>query len=281
MTRDQEGESAWMIDPGESFGRVGTLAPGDYVFLANDRGGAGGFVNLGPDPLKYEQEGLKCRLYVDGEGREMKAGDKVTARFLTFMKPWQGQRNNAWLKKFIADFAIGGGKPGYTYEVTQGGLRTVNYAIEMDAADGGAAVAVKRYDLPHNLLERVCGVPSNAIAGRYDLDRKQLLMLPVFENMATTSVNTTLGDTRLYVGELFHCDDAEVLLSAVQDGADKLLIEIHNPTDHARKVTLTAVRGFPILAGLPRTVEVAPCSSKKLTLAASPGSLRYTPYEGD
>jgi hypothetical protein len=67
----------------------------------------------------------------------------------------------------------------------------------------------------------------------------------------------------------------------VQEGPDKLLIEVHNPTEKAKKVKLFAVSGFVPLAGLDKTVEVSPCSSVKLELPAAAGSLVYKPYEGD
>ena len=172
-------------------------------------------------------------------------------------------------------------RPAYDYTLSQGKLREVNYTMNLSPENGGASVKVKKYDLPHDLLLKVDGMPGNAIAGRYDPDRKQLLILPVYENTATTSINTTLGDTRLYVGELFHCDDDKVILSCVQDGADKFLLEVHNPTDGAKTVKLGAVPGFTPLAGLDKTVTVSPYSSVKLALQASTGTLIDAAYQGD
>jgi len=67
----------------------------------------------------------------------------------------------------------------------------------------------------------------------------------------------------------------------VEDGADKLLLEVHNPTDKLRRVHVTAASGFTPLDGLDRTMEVPPCSSVKTDLAAKSGTLLNTPYEGD
>jgi hypothetical protein len=122
---------------------------------------------------------------------------------------------------------------------------------------------------------------ANAVTGRYDPDRKQLLMLPVYENTVTTSINTTLGDTRLYVGELFHSSDDAVLFSCVQDGADKLLLEVHNPTDSAKTVKLDPAPGFVPLASLNKTLTVPPSSSVKLTLPTPAGTLLAAAYQGD
>ena len=281
LYKDGAGEGAVTLEGEKKPGRRGILNPGDYVYLANDRAGACGVVNLGPGVLSYDGN-YRTRLYIDGGNRPVKAGEKVTARYLVFTKPWdEDQTKSDWLDKFIADYAVGGGKPGYQYEVTQGKVKEINYEMTLNQENGGAMVAVKKYNLPHNLLVNVNGLAANAVAGRYDLDRKQLLILPVFEGTVTTSINTTRGDTRLAIGELFHCDDAEVMLSCVQDGADNLLLEVHNPTDKAKTVKLTGVPGFAPLSALKETVQVAPCSSVKSTLSATPGSLAYTFYDGD
>ena len=115
----------------------------------------------------------------------------------------------------------------------------------------------------------------------YDKQRRQLLILPVLEGIATTSVNTTLGDTSLYIGELFHCDNTKVKLSCVQDGTDKLLLEVHNPTDKPQSVTLAAVPGFTPLAGLNKSLDLAPFSSTKLELPTPAGTLVNKSYLGD
>jgi len=280
--KDQDGESSWQDDGKDNvLSHRGVLKAGDYVVQGTDYGGAPAVINMGDTPLNYEYGSQRTGIYLDGGGRHVKAGEKIVARFLMLQKPWEGQNNSLWLKKFIADFAVGGGQPGYTDEVTQGKLKEINYVMSLDAENGGATVLVKRYNLPHNLLVQVNGIPPNAIAGRYDRDRKQLLILPVYHGAAITSINTMLGDTRLYAGELFHCDDGEVVLSCVQDGADKLLVEIHNPTGKPKTVRLMAVPGFDPLASLSEGIQVKPYSSEKQTFQAATGSLQDTPYQGE
>ncbi len=280
--RDQDGESSWLDDgKGNRFERTGLLKAGDYVFQGTDFGGAPAVVNMGDAPLSYVYGNQRTEVYLDGAGRRMKAGEKIVVRLLMLQKPWEGQNNSIWLKKFIADFAVGGGQPGYAYQVTQGKLKTINYAMDLDPEDGGATLSVKKYNLPHDLLVKLNDISPNAVVGRYDLDRKQLLILPVYENAATTSINTTLGDTRLYIGELFHCSDKEVVLSCVQDGPDKIKLEIHNPTDKPRTVKLAAAPGFSPLAKIAESIVVNPFSSEKRTFQAASGSMNDDPYRGD
>jgi hypothetical protein len=263
--------------------RSGVLDAGGYFFLGTDLGGAPALINIGDTPLGWLYHRTQGRLFIDSGGRRFRAGETLTARYLALYKCWEGDEhnNNLWLEAFIRDYAVGGGTPAYTYELTQGRLRNINYTMNLEAVEGGATVAIQKHDLPHNVLVKVEGMPANAIAGRYDLDRKQLLILPVFEKAAVTSVNTTLGDTRIHVGELFHCDNPDVLMSCVQDGADRLLLEIHNPGGTPQTANLTATRGFAPLAGLRRQVTVSPHSSVKLELPTLAGSLVYRMYEGD
>jgi hypothetical protein len=280
MAKDSGGEFAWMLTSGQKFSHHGVMETGGYLFPSNYRGGAVGIINLGPVPIDYVTNGTMAQIDVAGNGKTYKAGDKLVIRFVTFMRSWENQTNNEWLTKYIADLGIGC-KPGYDYSVDQGKVAEIDYAMDLDAAKGGASFEVKKYDLPHDLVARVNGIPDNAIAGRYDLETRQLLILPVVENTAATSIDTRRGDTHLYVGELFHCDDPVVRLSAVQDGADKMLLEIHNPTAEAKSVRLTAVPGFTPLAGIGQTVKLAPFSSEKLVLSAKSGSLDDSAYKGD
>lgn len=280
--RDQEG--MWSVlddDAKNKFTRNGTLAAGDYIFLGSDYAGAPAVINLEAVPLSYSYANQHLQVFYDGKNRPVKIGEKITVRFLIVTRPWEGQNNSAWLSRFIADYAVGGGKPAYEFNVSQGKVAGVNYTLNLEAQDGGAALEVKKHPLPHNLLVKVIGIAANAVAGRYDTDQKQLLILPVYEQVAATSVNTTLGDTRLYVGELFRCNDDQVLLSGVQDGADKLMLEIHNPTAKPRTVSLTPAPGFAPLAGLNVTVVVPPFASVKKTFVAAKGSLVDASYHGD
>ncbi|MFA6293361.1 MAG: hypothetical protein WC637_16370, partial [Victivallales bacterium] len=280
--KDTTGSHSWLDDNKQNrFQRKGKLGPGDYLFPGTDVACAPAFINMGPETLDYEYDSQRFTVYIDGKDRKLKAGDKFGANFILLGKGWESQNTTQWISDFIADYAVGGGKPAYSFKVTQGKLREINYAMNIDADNGGAAVEIGKYKLPHNLLVHVNGISANAVVGRYDREGKQLLILPVFEGVATTSVNTTLGDTKLYIGELFRCDNRDVLMSCVQDAADKLLLEIHNPTDKALKVKLSAVAGFAALAGLDKTVDLPACSSVKMELPAVPGTLVEKPYEGD
>ena len=280
--RDDQDELAWMLDPKSRFSRRGTLPAGGYLYRGNIYGGQLGVINLGPQTIDYAFDFPNAPVFIDGGARKVKAGEKITARFLNVVAPkGDGCASSQWLRKFVADFGIGAEKPGYPFTVRQGKLRSTNYVMELGAENGGAAVDFGKYDLAQSLLVAVDGFAANAVLGRYDLERKQLLILPVFEGKGMTTVNVPRWENKLYIGELFRCDNKDVALSCVQDGTDKLLLEVHNPTDKDASVKLAAAPGFAPLAGLEKTVAVPACSSVKLELPAVAGSLVNKPYEGD
>lgn len=282
LVNEGNGDLSWMLDNTSRFSRKGKLPQGGYYYPCNKFGGQIGVINLGSEPLTYQFGYPTASVFVNGENRHVKAGDKMVLRYIIFRGlKGKDSGNNQWLQKFISDFGIGKTKPGYPFKVTQGKLLSTNYQMDLQAENGGATVEFDKYQMHHSLLVRVNGFATNAIVGRYDLDRKQLLILPVLEENVTTSVNTSRWKNRLYIGELFHCNNSNVLLSCVQNGADKLLLEIHNPTDKPQPVKLSTVPGFQPLAGLEKSMKVAPFTSTKLELPTPAGTLVNKPYMGD
>ncbi len=280
--RDMDGDFAWLLEPKSRFRRKGEMPAGGYFYPSNKYGGQIGVINLGDEPIAYSFGYPHVQVFIDGKNRKVKAGDKIVTRFLTFVGPkGDGKTSSEWLQEFIADFGVGVDRPDYPFTVKQGTLLSGNYMLELQAENGGATVEFGKYPLAHSLITAVNGMPANAVAGRYDLDRKQLLILPVFEGKALTTINLPRWENSLYIGELFRCDNPDVVLSCVQDGADKLLLEVHNPTDQPQTVKLAAVPGFAPLAGLDESLELAPFSSTKLDLPTPAGTLVNKPYLGD
>ena len=67
----------------------------------------------------------------------------------------------------------------------------------------------------------------------------------------------------------------------MQDQADHLLVELHNPTDRELTCTVTGAPGFEPLQGLNRTVTIPAGESVRLELDTPPETLAFTPYAGD
>jgi len=106
-------------------------------------------------------------------------------------------------------------------------------------------------------------------------------MIPWYDGAVYTSIKPARTANRLYVGELFHCSDPAVIVSAVQDGPDKLLVELNNPTDQPLTVSVNGVPGFAPLAALKETITIGAGQSVKRTWPSPAGSLIYAPDEED
>jgi hypothetical protein len=275
--RDSAGEVAKALDKGESFSRTGTLRTGDYICPANEMGGPVGVINLGPQEVQYRANETGAQLFVDGKGKAVKAGDTITVRLITLGRNREMQDNPAWLKDYARDYGIDGSKPAYDPVVTQGQVISSDFALDLKAVDGGTTFSTKKADIPDRVLVRVDGLPAHGVYGRYDIDQKQLRIVPWYTGKVYTSIKPAKTANHLYVGEIFHCDDPDIITSAVQDGPDNLLVEINNPTDKSRAATISSAPGFAPLAGLKETINLGPGQSVKRTWKTSAGSLVYQP----
>ncbi len=276
FVKDSGGQAlSWLFKLGDKFSRQGRLPVGGYVYQANVLGGAPGVIPLS-DNLSYECGGRWSQVYIDGGNQPVKAGEKITARFLVFMRPWEDQTNNAWLEKFTSDFGIGC-PPAYPYQVPQGSLRNLNYFLDLDAAEGGAQVEIGKHDLPHNLSVRVFGLPAAATVGYYDLDTKQVRMLAAYEGALWTTVETNSRDHRLYLGEFLRCDNPQARVSLVPDGANWVL-EVNNPTDQPLTCHLTGVKAFAPLAGVDLNLTIPPGQSDRRPLESAQDTVVMAPW---
>ena len=279
--KDSAGAVVKKLDKDEKYSRAGTLLAGDYLCPANEMGSPVGFINVGPQVLQYKASADGADVYVDGGNRPVKAGETVVVRIAMISRHRQMQDDVAWLNDYVSQYGIDGSAPAYQPAVTQGQLISTNYSLNLKAVDGGATFSSKKADMPNRVMVRLDGLPSHGLYGRYDLDTKQLRFVPWYEGFVYTSIKPAKSASRLYVGEVFHCDDPALIFSGVQDGPDKLLVEIHNPTGKPRTVTISPAPGFAPLAGLKETITVGPYESVKRIWQTPTGSLSYDSDEED
>ncbi len=277
---DEAGKFSETMPLSSKWRRLGSLPVGGYLYPAGEPGGAVGVINLGPGAIQYDANVFYTQVFFDGKDRLFRAGETLTFTWMVFFLNYP-QPPAAAVEKLIADYGLSGGKPGYPLEVKQGKLLSTQFEAVFAPENGGVTLNVGQYDLVNNLPLRLTGIPANSVVGRYDLDTKQLLILAPFEGGLRSAVNTNLKATRLYLGELLHFDNPAIITGMVQDAADHLKLELHNPTDEPQRVTMTGRPGFPPLAGENRTFTLPPCSSEKVEFTLPPGSLDYTTYTGD
>jgi hypothetical protein len=232
-----------------------------------------GFVAL-DDKITCESQARRHEFFLNRKYQgKYRAGDQLSLRMLRVSRAFEAdQGSNAWLEKFLSDYGVGT-TPAYAYKVTQGKLKEIAYIVELEPQDGGAAIELGKYDLPEPLPVRVCGMRKNAILGEYDLDTKRVRPLPYFEGTVTTSIETQLKPTRLYIGEWLTWDNDQARISLVTDGTG-FAVEAHNPTAAEVVCALTGAPGFAPLRGLRKEFRLAPFTSVKEKIASAPDTVK-------
>ncbi len=261
--RDQDGTVARKLALGEKFSRTGVLPRGGYLYEANEIGGPVGLINLGPQELSYRADERGAWVFLPGGSYP--AGAELTARYLIFGRDRapEMQNQDEWLKRYIHDLGIdrpdlAPDEPFWPHAV---------------AENGGAELQVPALELPHDLPLTVKVTPANAIYGCYSSRDRTLMLVEPFEDLLHSAQDTRPGEDRIYLGELITADNPALRLDAVVDGPDRLLLELHNPTDQPQRTGLVARKFFTIPEELP---EIPAGSSRILTLSAPEGSFR--PY---
>ena len=267
---------AWTFEAGEKFSRHTDFSPGGYLYQAKALAGTMGFVAL-DDKVACESQARGHEFVLQKQYlKEYRAGDTLSVRMLRVSRAYEAQQgSNEWLEKFLRDYGVACA-PGYAYKVLQGTLREINYVLDLEQRDGGAAIELGKYDLPEPLPVRVSGVRKSAALGEYDLDTKRVRPLPLLEGSVTTSVETQLRATRLYVGEWLSWNNDAVRVSFVTDGTD-FLLEAHNPTGAEIACAFAGAPGFAPLKGYRKELKLAPYSSVKEKLQSVPGTVKLVP----
>lgn len=266
----------WNFDQGEKFARTTEFTPGGYLYQGKSLAGTMGFIAL-DDKITTESEARSHSFILSKKYlTQYKSGDQLTLQMLRVSRAFEAQQgSNEWLEKFIRDYGIASA-PGYEYKITQGVLKNIAYILDIEQQQGGASVEIGKYALPQPLPIRVSGVRKNALLGEYDLDTKRVRPLPYFEGSVTTSLETQLKATRLYVGEWLSWDNDEVRVSMVTDGTD-FLLEAHNPTDKEVTCVLTGAAGFSPLCGFKKELKIPAFSSLKEKIASVADTVKPEP----
>lgn len=267
---------AWDFEQNETFSRYTEFTPGGYLYQAKMLAGTMAFVAL-DDKVACESQARSHEFVLSKKYlRVYRAGEQLTVRMLRAARAYEAEQgSNAWLETFLRDYGIGTA-PACPYKVTQGTVKRTEYVVDLEQQNGGVVLEADKYDLPEPLPVRVSGVREKAILGEYDLDTKRVRPLPYFEGSVTTSIETQLKATRLYVGEWLSWDQDAVRVSWVTDGAD-FLLEVHNPTGEALDCTLSGAPGFAPLKGLRKTLHIPPYSSLKEKLPSAPDTVKLVP----
>ena len=98
--------------------------------------------------------------------------------------------------------------------------------MDLAQQDGGAIVEIGKYDLPDPLPGAPVGGAEERGPRRIRSRHQTGVAAAVLRGTVTTSIETQLKDTRLYLGEWLSWDNAAVRVSLVSDGPD-FALEAH------------------------------------------------------
>ncbi|MFA6293442.1 MAG: hypothetical protein WC637_16780, partial [Victivallales bacterium] len=268
----------WTFAAKEKFSRKTNFTAGGYLYQAKMLAGTMGFIAL-DDKVSVNSQARAHEFDLRPELlHEYKPGDVIKVKSLRISRAFEAQQDSTeWLDKLIRDYGIGC-EPGYKYAALQGKVKEISYIFDMQAENGGAAVEIGKYPLVSTLPLRVNGISPKSFCGEYDLDTKRVRPLPCFEGSVTTSIETQLKDTRLYVGEWLTWDNDKARVSMVTDGTD-FLLEAHNPTDVEQACILTGAPGFAPLKDYRKELKVPPHSSIKEKIKSAPETVALVPLK--
>jgi hypothetical protein len=145
----------WDFDAGEHFSRYTEFTPGGYLYQGKSLAGTMGFIAL-DDKVACQSNARRHAFLLSKKYlTTYRAGDQLTIRMLRVSRAFDAhQGENQWLEDFLKDYGIAA-RPAYSYKLTQGTLRGINYIVDLDAQNGGATIEVGEYDLPQPLPVRV------------------------------------------------------------------------------------------------------------------------------
>lgn len=204
----------------------------------------GGLIALS-DGLRVDAGGLVGFAVPADAAAELPAGTRWHAAFVT-VKPEEADRYRRLM-------GLAGPLP-YTLTVTQGALERLEYVAYCRAADGGVRGTIgapweREYLLPVNIgginpsWDAVIWRPG----GTYRL-------IPIFEGSAWARLDVgAAGD--FYLGHPVMADASALCLGVLDWSADRIEIEVHNPTDKPIEATIRTAKA--IADRLPYTGKVS------------------------
>ncbi len=256
---------------------TGALVPGDYIafydapitsdaFMVYD-----GMLNYRAD-LRSGHVSLSVPW--DADQTIIPAGTTINYTLLGVSSP---NLSDDWASgsfQFVEDFRNQMGLDGdvaYRIEPEQGRALDNNYIAVVEAQSGAFVARLEEVDLPSTLPLEVRGLNANWSVGYAELDKGRYRPINMTDDTSFVSLDPRKRRQHIFVGHPMIADDPEVVLNCVQLDKVTWHLEIHNPTDIRRKVTVTASEAFPLLTCEPVTMDLVPGRSEVRVLMGVDG----------
>ncbi len=240
----------------------GILGPGDYVVFYDGPISNDGFmVYEGRITFRATLDNGFVMLGVDRDPNEtvIPAGTEVNYSLLGVFSPTLSDNFEQDSFQFMEDFRDQMGLDGdvaYTLQPSAGSLVSARYVAVVEASDGAFVAETEGIDLPATLPLEVRGLNSNWSTGFAELDKQRYRPINNRDGTSYVALDPQVERQHFFVGHPAVSDDAEIVLNCVQVDTKHWHLEIHNPTESDKTVTVRANRAFPLLQFEPIEKEV-------------------------
>jgi hypothetical protein len=245
----------------------GILAPGDYVVFYDGPISNDGFmVYEGQITFRATLNNGFVALGVDRDPNEtvIPAGTEVKYSLLGVFSPNLSENFEPDSFQFMEDFRDQMGLDGdvtYTLQPSVGSLVTARYVAVVEASDGAFVAETEGINLPATLPLEVRGLNSNWSTGFAELDNQRYRPINNRDGTSYVALDPQVERQHFFVGHPAVSDDAEIVLNCVQVDTKNWHLEIHNPSERDKTVTVRANKAFPLLQFEPIEKEVKGGSS--------------------
>jgi len=244
-----------------------TVPPGGFVTVG-PLAGAPFVANLGPETVSFSGSRDDQGCFLNGAigmgrgGQRVAAGTEMRFRLVNGYLT-RGDEDTGEVARDLAEsLNLTGGTSGYPLTVRRGRLLDAAFILTLAADDYGVEFAAGPRRMCIDLPVRVLGLADNGCAAFLDRARGHFVFVPFVDGEDCALFQVAIDEgVDLWVGNIFVCDDPAIrlTLTAAHEGRPRL--EVHNPTDRGRVVTVHSPDHAPMFGGLRRQVRVEPGAS--------------------
>lgn len=274
LVTDADGEDRLvsLTEGGQTLRGAGRLRAGGYALQLPSL--VGHLVFYSPPGTDYAYNyTLPGRLYIGlgRDGEEIKAGTVLPYRFAvaTIATPDTAQGGGATdvaaeqagegtVAKLQRAMNLGGGREGYSIEMTAGQVEDATFFFTARAEDGEAAFKLGPAEMIVDLPLRIRGLEDNGCVAVYSSRRPWFRFVPVHKGAAYFQENLEQG-SEMWVGNLFQCDQPGLKVTVIVDGqgpGQLPRIEVHNPGKTAVTTRVSSPAHTPRFGGISATVTI-------------------------
>ncbi len=222
------------------------------------------------DATHWASEAGKGRLYLGfatPESGVIEAGTEIPYRFL-FATLNDHEVGAELIADIAAAYNLNGGTDGYPFEVEVGEFEDAEFFFTARAAGNEVVISLGPRAMVNDLPIRVRGIADNGCAAVHVEGEDTFRFVAVSDGTAWLQQPIDPA-VRVWIGNVFVCDDPDVKLTLVIDGQAEgaaPFLEVHNPGAEPITATLTSPAHTPVFGGRTLTVDLPAGDSVRVPL---------------